>query len=114
MVDNQETEVDRLKDIMESLPDANDYAPGQQRREYTLTKGDVLLIYRIARVAMVPHICPFATEEAGTLQAVAKSINKTQKIAGLLIVTAIVTGTLTGIWKAGMHFFEEYVLKSGK
>lgn len=96
MPDNQETEVDKLQDIMESLPDSSEH-PGQERREYSLTKGDVLLIYRIARVANMPHVCPFADEEKDTLRSAAKNINKTQKIASVVIITSLVTGMITGI-----------------
>jgi len=96
MTDSQENEVDKLRDIMESLPDAADHA-GNERREYSLTKGDVLLIYRIAKVANIPHTCPFVDEERETLSNVAKNINRTQKIASGLVITGIVAGILSGI-----------------
>jgi hypothetical protein len=97
MTQTQETEVDRLQDIMESLPDSLADHAGPERREYSLTKGDVLLIYRIAKVANLPHNCPFKGEEQETLQSVAKNINRTQKIASWVIITSLVTGMLTGI-----------------
>ncbi len=93
--DNQETEVDRLQDIMEALPDSAEHF-GQERREYSLTKGDVLLIYRIAKVANMPHVCPFEGDERDTLQSVAKNINKTQKIASIVIITSLVGGMISG------------------
>lgn len=112
MSDSQETEVDRLQDIMESLPDSAAHT-GSERREYSLTKGDVLLIYRIAKVANAPHVCPFEGDEQDTLQAVAKNINKTQKIASVLIITGVVTGMLSGIWYVIVHILKEFVQKGG-
>jgi hypothetical protein len=96
MPDNQETEIDKLKDIMESLPDSTEFPEHMKRREYSLTKGDVLLIYRIAKVANAPHVCPFKDEEQDTLANVAKNINRTQKIASVVIITGLVTGMLSG------------------
>lgn len=112
MSDNQETEIDRLQDIMESLPDSTEH-PGAERREYSMTKGDVLLIYRIAKLANAPHVCPFESEESETLQSVAKNINKTQKIASVLIITGVVTGMLSGIWYTVVHMMKEFVKAGG-
>jgi tetrahydromethanopterin S-methyltransferase subunit F len=99
MPPTQETEVDQLRDIMESLPDSAEH-PGENRREYTLTKGDVLLIYRIAKVANTPHVCPFEKDDVETLQSAAQNISRTQKIASIVIVTALVGGMVSGIWFA--------------
>lgn len=90
-----DNEVDKLQDIMESLPDSAEHS-GQERREYSLTKGDVLLIYRIAKIASTPHVCPFEGDEQATLQTVAVNINRTQKIASVVVVTSLVTGMLSG------------------
>jgi tetrahydromethanopterin S-methyltransferase subunit F len=98
MPPTQETEVDQLRDIMESLPDSSAYEG--ERREYTLTKGDVLLIYRIAKVANTPHVCPFERDDVETLQSAAQNISRTQKIASVVIVTALVGGMISGIWFA--------------
>ena len=106
------TEMEQLQDIMEDLPEAADYA-GPERREYSLTKGDVMMIYKIARIAYTSHVCPFKGDEADTLATVAKNINRTQKIASTVIVTSIVGGMLTGIWYILSHIVKEFV-KSGK
>jgi hypothetical protein len=84
---------------MESLPDSAEH-PGENRREYTLTKGDVLLIYRIAKVANTPHVCPFEKGDVETLQSAAQNISRTQKIASYVIVVALLGGMLSGIWYA--------------
>jgi len=88
MSDNQETEVDKLQDIMQSLPDSTEHI-GVERREYSLTKGDVLLIYRIAKVANTPHVCPFEGEEQETLKSSARNMIKTQRIASMVIISGI-------------------------
>lgn len=113
MSDSKETEVDKLQDIMDSLPDSAEHV-GMERREYSLTKGDVLLIYRIAKVANAPHKCPFGGEEQDTLQSVAKNINRTQKIASAIVITGTVTAILSGLWFALKHVFTEWVMKGGQ
>jgi hypothetical protein len=112
MPDNQETEVDKLQDIMESLPDSVAH-DGPNRREYSLTKGDVLLIYRIAKVANQPHACPFPKDEVDTLTSVAKNVNRTQKLASGIIIMGLVSGVLTGMWFAIKHIITEFVHNGG-
>lgn len=111
-MDNQETEVDRLQDIMEALPDSTEHV-GTERREYSLTKGDVLLIYRIARVANMPHTCPFEGEEQDTLKSAAKNINRTQKIASVVIITSLVSGMLIGIWAVVKIAITDFIKTGG-
>jgi hypothetical protein len=95
----EQSDVDKLEVIMQILPDAADY-PKSERREYSLTKGDVLIIFRIAKIAQTPHVCPFEGDEQDTLVSVAKNINRTQKIASVVIITGLVTGMLSGTWFA--------------
>ena len=90
---SQETEVDRLRDIMGSMPENANF-------ESSLTRGDVMLIYRIARVANTPHVCPFEKDDIETLQSTAKNLNNTHKIASYVIIVALVGGAIGGIWKA--------------
>jgi predicted secreted protein len=112
MADGTEQVVDKLQDIMDDLPDSADDT-GAERREYSLTRGDVMLIYKIARIANQPYVCPFDKEESSTLQSVAKNINKTQKITSILIITGVVTGTLSGIWYAIVHILTDFVRTGG-
>ena len=63
-MDDVRSEVIRLQEIIDQLPEHNGLDPHQRRREYSLTKGDVILIYKIAKVASVPHLCPFEGDEA--------------------------------------------------
>lgn len=109
MPDTQvDKEIDQLQEIMDELfEEAPDVTT--ERRKYSLTRGDVILIYRIAKIARANHICPFEEEEAKTLQTVANSITKTQKIASAIIITAAVTTVLSGVWFAIKHVFTEWV-----
>lgn len=102
------TEVEKLQDVIDTLPDRNDHT-GNERREYSLTKGDVLLIYKIATIANKPHVCPFEQEETQTLNMVAKNINRTQKIAAGIVITGVTMSVLAGVWMAIKHFFLEWV-----
>ena len=104
-------DIDRLNHIMRELPDHTEYS-GTERREYSLTKGDVMLIYRIAKVAS-GHECPFKNDESMTLQQVARNINITQKIATLFMVTGLVTTILGGIWFALKHLATEFIHNGG-
>ena len=112
MSDNQETEVDKLQDIMQSLPDSTEHI-GVERREYSLTKGDVLLIYRIAKVANTPHVCPFEGEEQETLKSSARNMLKTQRIASMVIITALVTGMVSGIFMMVKNFVINWLKTNG-
>jgi len=107
-----QTDIEKLKDVIDELPDKNDFT-GSERREYSLTKGDVLLIYKIAMIANKPHICPFVDEELDTLKSVAKNISKSQKIATSIIITGCTVAIFSGIWVAVKHAFLEWV-KVGK
>lgn len=112
MLDNQETEVDKLQDIMESLPDSTEHI-GIERREYSLTKGDVLLIYRIAKVANSPHVCPFEGEERETLKTAASGMIKTQRIASVVVITALVTGMVSGVFIMVKSFLISWIKANG-
>lgn len=102
------TDIEKLQLVIDDLPDKNDFT-GNERREYSLTKSDVLLIYRIAKIANSPHPCPFESEESQTLQTVAKNINRTQKIASGIIIVGTTTAILSGVWFALKHVFIEWV-----
>jgi len=107
----EETDIEKLEKVIDELPDKNDFT-GTERREYSLTKGDVLLIYKIAKIASLPHVCPFEDEEKDTLNSVAKNINRTQKIASGVIITGLVTGVLWGIWHTIVYMAKQFA--SGK
>lgn len=109
--DETASEVIKLQEIIDALPTHN--GEGPERRQYSLTKGDVILIYKIARVAAVPHVCPFEGEDAAVLQGVAKSVTRTQKIAGVAIITALIGGILSGAWYAAMALVREFVQNGG-
>lgn len=109
----EESVIERLDDIMDDLPDSCDYA-GAERRKYSLTKGDVMLIYRIARIASISHDCPFKDDEPQVLRDVAVSITKTRKIAFTILITGIVTATLAGVWSSLKHVFLEWVKVGAK
>ena len=104
---NTADEMKELQAIMDTLPDSSGHE--QERREHTLTKADVLLVYRVARLANVPHSCPFQGEETSTLHSVAKNINTTQKIATVIMVTGIVSTILGGVWFALKHVANEWI-----
>lgn len=98
-----ETEMDQLQEIMDELPESGDYSP--ERRKYSLTQGDVMLIYKIARIAYSSHVCPFrANGEAETLHDIAVSVSKSKSIGATAAITAIVTAFISGagyvIWHA--------------
>jgi hypothetical protein len=99
--------INELHEIMAELPDSSGHE--HERREHSLTKADVLLIYRIAKLASVTHECPFQGEETGTLHSVARNINATQKIATIIVVTGFVTTILSGLWFAIKHVATEWI-----
>lgn len=103
------SDVEQLEVIMQTLDNSTELHHGGERREYSLTKGDVMMIYRIAKIAGTEHICPFQGEERTTLQGVAKNINRTQKIAAGIIIVGTTTAILSGIWFALKHVFSEWV-----
>lgn len=113
MTEEQEDEVGKLQEIMSSLPDSADF-PGHERREYSLTKADVLLIYKIAKVANASHICPFDGDERETLRSWARNVSASQKIASGAIIIALVTGMLSGTWFLIIHFVKAFVATGGK
>lgn len=102
------TNIEKLQKVMEELPDSTDIS-GPERREYSLTKGDVLLIYKIATIANAPCQCPFDKEEQSLLQGMAKNMNKTQKIASSVLIYGVATAVLSAIWFAVVHAFKEWV-----
>jgi len=108
---NHDTDVEKLREIIDDLPDSSDHA-GMERREYSLTKGDVLLIYKIAKIAG-GHDCPFQEEESRTLQSVAKNINRTHTLAYTAIVLGLVGATLSGLLLLAKYIIVEFVKHGG-
>ena len=111
-IDTKKTDIELLQEIMASLPDTAAYV-GSERREYSLTKGDVLLIFKIAKVASSKHVCPFVEEETEALQSIARNVNKTQKVASSLIIMGTVGAILSGLWFAIKHVATEWVHAGG-
>lgn len=103
--------MEQLQEIIDTLPSAEN--PPKERRSNALTKGDVMIIYRIAAIANEPHVCPFAGDDAVTLHNVAKNVTRTQTIASGVIITALVAGTLTGIWKVVAYAVKQFILNGG-
>ena len=91
------SDIELLNDIMAGLPDPSEHT--DERRRYSLTKDDVIIIFRIAKIAS-GHVCPFDGLEDGEseiIQTMARSVNRTQKIASIVLITALVTSTVSGI-----------------
>lgn len=109
---NETEDLRELQKIMDALADEF-HSHNGERREHSLTKADVMLIYRIAKMAYVPHTCPFKGEETGTLHSIAKNINATQKIATFIMVTGLVSAILSGVWFAIKHIVTEWVHTGG-
>lgn len=110
--ENELTDVDKLQAVMKELNAEDNVHIGGERRKYSLTEGDVMLIYQIAKIAG-GHTCPFEDDESETLQTVAKNINRTQKIASGIIIVSLVTAGLSGIWFALKHIIVEFVHNGG-
>lgn len=109
---NDETDLERLQEIMDELPDQGDFNP--ERRKYSLTKADVLMIYKIARIALPEHICPFKDGEAKTLKGMAGSVSRTQKLASVLVATAIIGAIISGIGAGLMHLVRDFIQNGGQ
>jgi predicted secreted protein len=101
------SDIEKLQEIMATLPDTSNH-PGMERREYSLTKGDVLLIFKIAKVASSSHVCPFEEEESDVLLSIAKNANKTQRLASSIIIMGTVSAVLSGLWFAIKHVCTEW------
>lgn len=113
--DEEVTDVEKLQDIMDDLRVEIEYhGSSQERRKYSLTEGDILLIYKIAKIANNKHVCPFEEAEQDTLKGVASNISRTQKVASVLIITGLVTAIGSGVWVAIRHFILEWVKTGGK
>ena len=108
---NHDADVEKLREIIDDLPDSSDHA-GMERREYSLTKGDVLLIYKIAKIAG-SHDCPFAEDESSTLQSVAKNINRTQNLASGAIIVGLVGATMSGLFFLVKYIVVEFIKHGG-
>lgn len=102
--------LDLIQEIVNSLPSGDDDQGGPYR---SLTKGDVMVIYRIARIAVDPHACPFAGPEVAVLRDVAGNITKTRKVSFVVLVTGLVGGLLSGLWFMIVHFVKELVATGG-
>lgn len=103
--------MDMLQEIIDSLPSAEN--PPKERRSNALTKGDVMIIYKIASIANEPHVCPFEGDDATVLHNVARNITRTQKIASGVIITGIVGGILTGVWAIVTYAIKQFISNGG-
>lgn len=109
----EKSDIELLNDIMAELPDSSIHT--EERRKYSLTKDDVLIIFRIAKIAS-GHQCPFEgieKSEADTIMSVGTSITRTQKIATGILITGIVGAVISGIWYAIKHVVTEWVHGGG-
>lgn len=98
-------EMKQLQEIMDELPNTGEFSP--ERRKYSLTQGDVMMIYKIARVAYSSHTCPFKNGEAETLHDIAVSVSKSRSIAATSFITAIVTAIVSGAGYLIWHVIKE-------
>jgi hypothetical protein len=102
--------LERIQEIVSTLPSGDDDQGGTYR---SLTKGDVMVIYRIARIAMDPHSCPFSGDDVLVLQDVAGNITKTRKITFFVLVSGLVGGLLSGLWFTISHVLKEFAATGG-
>jgi predicted secreted protein len=97
-MDETTVELEKLQEIINHLPE-----------ESSLTPEDLLMIYRIAKLAQVAHNCPFDQDKREMLSTIAGTTLKTQKIASVVIITGLVTGMMSGIWYMVTHTFMDLV-----
>jgi len=109
--DEDKTDIAVLEEIMAMLPDPEDHT-NCERRRFSLTQEDVLVIYRIAKAAGNHH-CPFEKDESDALKSVAQNMNRTQKIATIVFITGSVTAILSGMWYMIVHVAVDWVQRAG-
>lgn len=104
---------DRLKLLQEIIDSLPSVCEKDERRKNALTKGDVTIIYQIARIAMEPHECPFDDDDIAVLHGVARNITKTQKISFVVLVTALVSGAISGIGYMALNLLRDFINSGG-
>jgi hypothetical protein len=103
--------MDRLQEIMDSLPSSN--RPGPEQRKNALTKRDVLVIYNIAKIANEPHICPFKGEDISVLTNVATNITRTQKLVAVTLIVGSLGAIGRGLWLVVTYAVRQYIANGG-
>jgi len=80
------------------------------RRKSVLTEDDLLAIQEVLSCSK----CSFTADEADTLKSFAKNVNRTQKIAFVIIVTSVVTSILAGVVAAIKYYIVNFLMKGIK
>ena len=96
--------LEKLQEIIDTLEDSQG-----EKKSNSLTKNDVMVIYRISRIAADPHVCPFSPQKAAILNNVADNVSKTQKIAAGVLIAGVVSGILGGSWKLIVFAVSQFI-----
>lgn len=103
--------MDRLQEIMDSLPSSD--RPEPEQRKNVLTKRDVLVIYNIAKIANEPCVCPFKGDDINVLHNVATNITWMQKLVATTLVVGFLGAIGRGLWLIVTYAVNQYVANGG-